>query len=261
MFENWNSLGIFTHSWKIDRINYLIKKHQIDVVAGCKSQCNWTTVPRHKQLTDIISPGYMKRGIMAHNTHENFHRDQVGGTAVLDVWRICDLISDKGSDPTGLGQWSWIKLGMGRVVTRIIAAYLPRKPNKRSKGRTVWEQHAWYFQKQGDLRYPSTIFIDDLVTQLRQWSMQGDHILLAIDVNQNIYSWHLALALRQDSLNMQCLMEQATGEKVPNSHFRGTSAISTIFGSVGLAHGHGCCFLHWYGVGDHRVMILEITAK
>ncbi len=45
MFENWNSLGIFTHSWKIDRINYLIKKHQIDVVAGCESQCNWAKVP------------------------------------------------------------------------------------------------------------------------------------------------------------------------------------------------------------------------
>ena len=89
----------------------------------------------------------------------------------------------------------------------------------------------------------------------------SDHILLAIDANQNIYSGHLAVALRQDALNMQCLMEQATGEKVPNSHFRGSSAISTIFGSVGLAHGHGCCFPHWYGVGNHRVMVLEITAK
>ena len=108
MFENWNSLGIFTHSWKIDRINYLIKKHQIDILAGCESQCNWTKVPRHKKLTDIISPGYMKRGITAHNTHEK-------GTAVLGVGRICDLISDKGSDPTGLGRWSWIKLGTGRV--------------------------------------------------------------------------------------------------------------------------------------------------
>jgi len=25
MFENWNSLGIFTHSWKLDRINHLIQ--------------------------------------------------------------------------------------------------------------------------------------------------------------------------------------------------------------------------------------------
>ena len=61
MFENWNSLGIFTHSWKIDRINYLIKRHQIDIVAGCESQCNWTKVPRHKKLTNIISPGYTKQ--------------------------------------------------------------------------------------------------------------------------------------------------------------------------------------------------------
>ena len=103
MFENWNSLGIFTHSWKLDRINYLIKRHQIDIVAGCESQCNWTKVPRHRQLADLMSPGHMKRGITAHNTHENFHRDQVGGTAILGIGRICYLISDKGSDPTGLG--------------------------------------------------------------------------------------------------------------------------------------------------------------
>jgi len=25
MFENWNSLGVFSHHWKIDCLNYLIK--------------------------------------------------------------------------------------------------------------------------------------------------------------------------------------------------------------------------------------------
>ena len=53
------------------------------------------------------------------------------------------------------------KLGKGCVATRVLSAYLPWKPNKQSKGRTVWEQHARYFQQRGDLRYPSTIFIED----------------------------------------------------------------------------------------------------
>ena len=88
--------------------------HQIDIVEGCESQCNWTKVPRHRQFSDLISPGYTKRGITAHNTHENFHQDQVGGTAVMGVGRLCDLISDMGRDPSGLGRWSWIKLGTGR---------------------------------------------------------------------------------------------------------------------------------------------------
>ena len=99
------------------------------------------------------------------------------------------------------------------------------------------------------------------MTQLKEWSMQGEHILSAIDTNQNINSGRLALSLRQEPLNIQCLMKQATGEDVPNSHFRWTAAISTNFGSTGLAHGHACCFPHWYGVGNHRVMILELTAK
>jgi hypothetical protein len=37
MFKNWNSLGISTHTWKMDRLNHLIHSLQVDVVAGCKS--------------------------------------------------------------------------------------------------------------------------------------------------------------------------------------------------------------------------------
>ncbi len=45
MFKNWNSLGINTHSWQIDRLNHLIDSLQIDVVVGCESQVDWRFVP------------------------------------------------------------------------------------------------------------------------------------------------------------------------------------------------------------------------
>ena len=41
-------------------------------------------------------------------------------------------------------------------------------------------------------------------------------------------------------------------ERVPNSHFSGSRQISTIFGS---------CFPQWFGISDHRVMVLEFSAK
>ena len=42
MRENWNSLGVFTHNWKLDRLKYLIKHLHVDLLAGCELQCNWS---------------------------------------------------------------------------------------------------------------------------------------------------------------------------------------------------------------------------
>lgn len=44
MFEHWNSLGIFMHKWELDCLNYLIQDLQVDIVAGCKTQCDWSFV-------------------------------------------------------------------------------------------------------------------------------------------------------------------------------------------------------------------------
>ncbi len=183
MFENWNSLGIGTQSWKLDRLNYLIKHLRIDIVAGCESQCNWSMVDKHNQLQALLTPGMATRGVTAHNKTESIQKDQAGGTAIVGIGRICDNISSTGIDHTSLGRWAWLRLGQGNTITRIISAYLPHKPGRNSRGRTVWEQQSRYFEARGDLRYPSTIFTEHLLNLIRQWITQGEHILLAIDSN------------------------------------------------------------------------------
>ena len=260
MFENWNSLGIYSQSWKIDRLNFLIKRLNIDIVAGCECQTDWSFVNPDNQFHSLLSPGRAKKGVAAHNTTERIQRDQMGGTAITGVGRICDVITEVGHDSTGLGRWSWITLHGGNTTTRIISAYLPRKPNRHSKGRTVWEQHSRYFEAKGDMRYPSSIFISDLLCVILKWKSRGDHIILSIDANQDVYSGILAQKLKCEPLNMTCLLQQAMGEPVPNSHFTGKGKISTIFGTPGVLTGNGMCYPHWYGIGDHRVMVLEIAA-
>ena len=110
------------------------------------------------------------------------------------------------------------------------------------------------------MRYPSTIFIDDLLQVISKWSTAGDHVILSIDANQDVYSGKLAQELRHDPLNMSCLLQRAMVEPVPNSHFTGKGKISTIFGTPGVITGNGMCYPHWYGIGDHRIMVLEIAA-
>ena len=110
------------------------------------------------------------------------------------------------------------------------------------------------------MRYPSTIFIEDLLRLIRYWISSGDHVILAMDANQDVYSGKLAQELATEPFNMTCLMQRAMGEMVPNSHFSRKGQISTIFGSPGVVTGNGMCYPHWYGVGDHRAMVLEIAA-
>ena len=106
MFENWNSLGIGTQCWKLDRLNYLIKHLRIDIVAGCESQCNWTMIDKHNQLQALLTPGMATKGVTAHNRLEKIQKDQAGGTAIVGIGRICDNISSTGVDHTGLGRWA-----------------------------------------------------------------------------------------------------------------------------------------------------------
>jgi hypothetical protein len=259
MFENWNSLGVFTNTWKVDRLKYLIKHLEIDIVAGCEVQCDWSFVGHSSRFPDILANGQALQGLASHNKVERIQREQMGGTAVAAVGRLVDLTSDSGSDPTGLGRWTWIKLGNGTPTTRLLCGYLPCKPGRSSRGRTVWEQHKRFFESRGDFRYPSTIFVEDITNEIVKWRLAGEEVVLAIDANQDVYGGKLALALR-DSCQMACLLEPILGERVPNSHFRGTTAISTVFGTPGLVSNNAMCFPHWYGVGDHRVFVLELSA-
>ena len=139
MFENWNGLGLFGHNWKCDKLNHLIKRHSVDIVAGCESGTDWSFVDESRQFLNLLTPGTTRKGTTAHNstTGARINREQVGGTAIAGIGRICDVITEIGQDPTGLGQYCWIKVGTGKRSTRVCSGYLPCRPNRRtSKGRT-----------------------------------------------------------------------------------------------------------------------------
>ena len=50
--------------------------------------------------------------------------DQMGGTTVAAIGRLCKIGMDMGSDQTGLARWSWIKIGSGICKTRVVRSYL-----------------------------------------------------------------------------------------------------------------------------------------
>eukprot|EP00956_Cyclotella_meneghiniana_P022376 scaffold42312_cov96-Cyclotella_meneghiniana.AAC.4 len=162
MFENFNSIGIGTQGWKMDRLNHLIKQLKIDIVSGCETNLDWRQ--QSDDMIDLLAPTQAKRGIVAHNTTGDFlHRNQRGGTMISAIGRLCDTVSSTDGirqDPTNLGRWCWIQLGNDDIRTYVVSAYVPCKPGRNSAGETVWEQQQCYFQSIGDFRDPDVIMME-----------------------------------------------------------------------------------------------------
>jgi hypothetical protein len=169
MLENWNSLGVFTHTWKVDRLRYLIKHLDIDLLVGCEVQCDCTFIDQSAWFPDLLFQAQAIKGLASHNTTDRIQREQM----------------------------------------------------------------------------------EDIVVAIAKWRQDGEEVILVIDANQDVYNSKLC--------QMLCLFEPVLGECIPNSHFWGRIAISTMFGSPGLVSNNAICFSYWYGIGDHRVFVIEVS--
>ena len=67
MFKIWNSLGAFIQSCKMDWLNYLIQRFQVDIIAGCENQCNWSMVDLDHQFLSLLAQSTTAKVILAHN--------------------------------------------------------------------------------------------------------------------------------------------------------------------------------------------------
>ncbi len=101
----------------------------------------------------------------AHNSNESISQCQQEGTMVVVFSRLAWFIQETGDNRTGLGCWSWIKLGTGDHSIRIISTYQPcntvkahtstlHASGKMKQNRTVWVQHAGYLWKKGIFHDP-----------------------------------------------------------------------------------------------------------
>ena len=73
-----------------------------------------------------------------------------------------------------------------------------------------------------------------------------------------MYDGILAKRLKQDDIGMseQCL--KVLGKKSPHSWVRGSSPITGVFATSGLNCTNIFQSAHGYGVGDHRVFVIDV---
>jgi hypothetical protein len=76
--ENFNSLGIFTKGTKINSLNKLCHQFNTDILAGCKTQVDWSQATKDQQFKNVIGVGMDTRSIVAHNVNEQMQQNQQG---------------------------------------------------------------------------------------------------------------------------------------------------------------------------------------
>ena len=162
VFENYNSLSPWGDRRKVHELNRLLKLYSADCALGVELQVQWDLARKEDsnlRLDRLLLPGQDKRAVTSHNVHERFSRSQHGGTSIATFDRLSQFVHSTGSDPHGLGRWSWMQVGAGQVSTRIVCAYLPcssKSSNdaKNLRYQTVYNQHSRYFRSIGDHRCP-----------------------------------------------------------------------------------------------------------
>jgi len=261
MFENWNSLGVFTRKDKINQINDMSRQYEVDMIAGCETQADWRFAPEEQQFENLFGVGQNSRSVVGYNKTESLSRDQKGGTAMMALGRLSGFVLATGSDHTNLGRWSWVLVGSEQKKTRIVVAYQPCEPGRNAKGLTVFEQQKRYFEARGDFRSPRTIFAEQLIAQLRRWKADGEELVLCGDFNENVYTGRLAHLLASDSLRMseQCL--KTNGQPLPPTFVTGSRPIDAVYATAGVDSIHATILAKKAGVGDHRVFILDFTSE
>ena len=81
MFENWNSLRIYTGQQKVAKIDHLRKRYNVDIILGCETQCDWRHADSDSQFKNLFGLGKAKKVCVGHNVagvRKTTVRDQKG---------------------------------------------------------------------------------------------------------------------------------------------------------------------------------------
>jgi hypothetical protein len=271
--ENVNSLSMYKQKeTKMRRIINLHMKYQTDATCILEHGTNFSMLPEGKHAGDLFDGMLGSWVSAAHNPNESISWCQQGGTLVAAFSHLAGFVQETGVDRTGLGRWSWIKVGTGNYSTWIDSAYQlcnsttvwtstldPSGKMKRSQ--TVWAQHVHYFWKKGIFHNPRKAFRRQLIMQLKHWQAKGDKKILFADLNENVYTGQLEKLLQGNDFLMCKQTLRSTGTKALFSNGCGKVAIIGTFATPRIMCTNSYLSPHKEGVGDHRFLVHDFDAS
>ena len=245
------------NKFKQKYLSLLMSRLDVDLFGGAETRLQWDIVPKSKDLRKQLNLREGSKCRTAHNIHERFGQCQQGGTFIASTEAISTFVTATGTDPEGLGRWSWMKLVGATVTSRIIIAYQPCKTRKIAITATMAQQRR-YWRLQGNNTCPRKLFRQHLITQLTEWRNDNEKLILLLDSNENMATGPLSRLLQGPDLAMVDAVRLRSQLPGPHTFTRGTRQIdgAWITPDVDVA---AACFLPFYfGVGDHRAILLDI---
>ena len=131
-FENLNGIksGI-KGAAKRGFFGKLMETLEVDCFGAAETNLQWKLAKNTP--SKIIGLSKNTRTAYACNENEQTTEKQQGGTIISMMEFYSPYVEETGTDKTGLGRWSWIKLkGNNNLRTIFISAYMPCKPRKQS---------------------------------------------------------------------------------------------------------------------------------
>ena len=113
---------------------------------------------------------------------------------------------------------------------RVITVYRPRKTEG---SKTAYTQQLRYLTKIQDERNPREVLINDLKTEIKKWSLEGDSIIIMWDWNKDVRSQ--GMTEWKEELNLRdAIFDMVGRENAPRTYHRGSKPIDTILCSANV---------------------------
>jgi hypothetical protein len=268
--------------------------HEVGIGAIClaETNLNWHHAHHHAALKRCLHRNWQASKFQTSIPDEIFLGDyQPGGTATIVPDRWTSRAISSGSDPFGLGRWSFIILrGRNDINICLITAY--RVCNDKYTGpKTAYQQQkrqlASMSRQQGKISMldPFTQFVLDLQSWITFIQSDGTQIILALDNNEellpatgklinltysvstptteNSHDGTLETLVRSTGL-VDVLRHHHPSKKYPATYNRGKKRIDLILASASLLPAitrSGILPYNSFFHGDHRPCYIDIDAS
>ncbi len=142
--------------------------------------------------------------------------------------------------------------------TCIISAYNVGRHTPREDSKT-YQQQLRYIQNYGLDSMPLCLFTVDFIAQLQVWQCQGDRLLVFMDMNKHIIAG--CVACRLLAIGLREATHSHWGEMEPHTYACGLEPINAVWYSQDLEVILTLQLSLHEGVGDHRSVLVDITAQ
>jgi hypothetical protein len=122
---------------------------------------------------------------------------------------------------------------------------------------TIYQQQVRYIQTHEVNPSPSHLFIADFVAQLQVWQQEGDHLLIFMDMNEQVLQGWLAKYLL--NMGLQEATQANWGSSELHTYVRGTEPIDGVWLSLELETTLTMQLFFHKRVGDHRIVLADVS--